>query len=333
MKRLSVAVLFGASAACFATTLGTTAAWAFVVVALASLLWKRRGLAPATAVALRKVLFLCLGATVLYGWVLMVYPVLSASAVRFWSLTFGYTLGAFGGFFLLHFDLEESEVSVSSTTIPAAIGMLVVASFDLEAAIHGYLVVAGVAGFGYLAAEALPPQDDPRGARLARLVGLGLILTVSAAVATAIVTVLPLAQTQVEETMVSIYTPLSDRVQAQHRARLGELQNLKLSKKIVMRVWSERPQRLRSRVLVRFDKTVWHRDPATMQELAPTMGETDVDQAAREFLDTLPGSDFVLPPESRLDRSLHRRQRLARVRSDTGRRVREPACWSSTTTS
>ena len=297
MKRLSVAVLFGASAACFATTLGTTAAWAFVVVALASLLWKRRGLAPATAVALRKVLFLCLGATVLYGWVLMVYPVLSASAVRFWSLTFGYTLGAFGGFFLLHFDLEESEVSVSSTTIPAAIGMLVVASFDLEAAIHGYLVVAGVAGFGYLAAEALPPQDDPRGARLARLVGLGLVLTVSAAVATAIVTVLPLAQTQVEETMVSIYTPLSDGVQAQHRARLGELQNLKLSKKIVMRVWSERPQRLRSRVLVRFDKTVWHRDPATMQELAPTMGETDVDQAAREFLDTLPGSDFVLPPE------------------------------------
>ncbi len=34
-----------------------------------------------------------------------------------------------------------------------------------------------------------------------------------------------------------------------------------------------------------------------MQELAPTTGEADVDQAAREFLDTLPGSDFVLPPE------------------------------------
>ena len=294
MSRLSVAVLFGASAACFATTLGTTAAWAFLVVALASLLWKRRGLAPATALAIRKVLFLCLGATVLYGWVLMVYPVLSASAIRFWSLTLGYTLGALGGFFLLYLDLEESDVSVSSTTIPAAIGMLVVASFDLEAAIHGYLVVAGASGFAYLAAEALPLKDDRR---VARLVGLGLVLIVSAALATAIVAVLPLAQTQVEETMVSIYTPLSDGVQAQHRARLGELQNLKLSKKIVMRVWSERPQRLRSRVLVRFDKTVWHRDPATMRELAPITGEADVDRAAREFLDTLPGSDFVLPPE------------------------------------
>ena len=46
-----------------------------------------------------RVLVLCLGATVLYGWVLMVYPVLSASAIRFWSLTLGYTLGALGGFF------------------------------------------------------------------------------------------------------------------------------------------------------------------------------------------------------------------------------------------
>ena len=91
-------------------------------------------------------------------------------------------------------------MSASSTTIPAAVGMLVVASFDLEAAIHGYLVVAGASGFAYLAAEALPLKDDRR---VARLVGLGLVLIFSAAFATAIAAVLPLAQTQVEETMVS----------------------------------------------------------------------------------------------------------------------------------
>ncbi len=294
MKRLSVAVLFGASAACFATTLGTRGAWAFLVVALVSLFWKRRGLTPATALAIRKVLFLGLGVTVLYGWLLMVYPVLSASAIRFWSLTLGYTLGALGSFFLLHLDLEESEVSASSTTILAAVGMLVIASLDLQAAIHGFLVVAGASGFAYLAAETLPVKDDRP---VARLVGLGLVLIASAALAASIVVVLPLAQTQVEETMVSIYTPLSDGIQGQQHSRLGELQKLKLSKKIVLRVWSERPQRLRSRILVRFDKTTWHRDTATMQELAPTAGEADVDQASREFLDTLPGSDFVLLPE------------------------------------
>lgn len=95
---------------------------------------------------------------------------------------------------------------------------------------------------------------------------------------------------------------------AQHHARLGELQQLKLSRKVVMRVWSERPQRLRSRVLVHFDGTGWSRDAARFRELVPAEGEVALDDAARAFIGKLPGVDFVPLPEK-----LHR-QRLIQTR-------------------
>ena len=88
---------------------------------------------------LRRLLFVSLAATVLYGWFVMVYPVLSTDSVRFWSLVLGYTLGSLGSVFVLC----RSAMSVWSTTIPAAAALLVVASFRNEAEVHAYLVVAG----------------------------------------------------------------------------------------------------------------------------------------------------------------------------------------------
>ena len=107
---------------------------------------------------LRRLLFVSLAATVLYGWFVMVYPVLSTDSVRFWSLVLGYTLGSLGSVFVLC----RSAMSVWSTTIPAAAALLVVASFRNEAEVHAYLVVAGVTGFVYLAIDSLPSNDDPR---------------------------------------------------------------------------------------------------------------------------------------------------------------------------
>lgn len=75
-----------------------------------------------------------------------------------------------------------------------------------------------------------------------------------------------------------------------------------------MRVWSERPQRLRSRVLVHFDGTGWSRDAARFRELVPAEGEVALDDAARAFIGKLPGVDFVPLPEK-----LHR-QRLIQTR-------------------
>ncbi len=137
---------------------------------------------------------------------------------------------------------------------------------------------------------------------------LGGVAVMALALGAAILVVLPWTQSRVEETMMTIYTPSRDGNAAQHRAQLGELQRLKLSRKVVMRVWSERPQRLRSRVLVHFDGTGWSRDAAGLRELAPVVGTVALDTAAQAFVAELPGADFVPLPES-----LHR-QRLIRTR-------------------
>ena len=250
---------------------------------------------------LRRLLFIVLAATVLYGWFVMVYPVLSTDSVRSWSLALGYALGSFGSVFVLC----RSAMSVWSTTIPAAAALLVVASFRNEADVHAYLLVAGVTGFVYLAIDSLPSNDDRRWRRMALL---GVVAVMALALGTAIVVALPWTQSRVEETMMTIYTPSAGGIATQHRARLGELQQLKLSRKVVMRVWSERPQRLRSRVMVHFDGTGWSRDAARFRELVPAEGEVALDEAAQAFLAELPGADFVPLPKK-----LHR-QRLIRTR-------------------
>ena len=191
-----------------------------------------------------------------------------------------------------------------STVIPAAAGLMVVASFPANTNLHPYLIAMGVLGFAYLSLDIMPTSDDRRASRLLLLATVGAL---ALAVGTAIVLVLPWTQGRVEETMMTIYTPSAEGPDGQPRSRLGELQQLKLSRRIVMRVWSERPQRLRSRVLVRFDGTSWHRDTTALTAVTP---HGDVDSAV-----SVPGRDFVLLPDA-LDRE--RRIETRVVRTDGG---------------
>jgi transglutaminase-like putative cysteine protease len=275
MKRVALGVIFGAAAASFAATLSSLPAWLFVAAALASMFW--RGFP--TFLPARRFLYLALGATVLYGWILMVYPVVSSQTMRAWSLAMGYCVGGLGSLFLL------SQSSPWRTSIPAAAALLVISSFDLNASIHSYLAVVWLAVIVYLVADSMPLSSG----RTALLAGAELF---AFSVGALVVLTLPWMQGVVEEAMVSVYTPASDGVQAQYRSRLGELESLKRSKKIVMRVWSERPQRLRSRVLVHFDGTAWVRDPAETRSLEPRPAER-LDTDARTFLDGITGVDFV----------------------------------------
>ena len=161
---------------------------------------------------LRRLLFVSLAATVLYGWFVMVYPVLGTDNMRFWSLALGYTLGSLGSVFVVC----RSAMSVWSTTIPAAAALLVVASFRNEAEVHAYLLLAGVTGFVYLASDSLPSDDDRRWRRMALL---GVVAVMALAFGAAIVVALPWTQSRVEETMMTIYNPSPGGSAAQHRAR------------------------------------------------------------------------------------------------------------------
>jgi hypothetical protein len=285
MKRVAVAALFAASASSLAVNLETVVGWAFAAAALLSVFWRTGRLSPRLAGLGKRLIQLALVLMGLLGWVLVTYPILSAPTLRLWSLVLGFTFGALGSLFLLTDGLTPREGA-----IPAGIGLLVVSAFDLEARILPYLIAAAGAGFLYLVSEVVTVRTHRRWARAMVLAGFALPF---AATASGIVLMLPWTQGKIEETVLIAYAPKGDGGEG-HR-RLGDLRSLKLSKRVVMRVYSERPQKLRSGVLVRFDGLGWHRDPTTVRTLAPTTA-VSLGDSERTFLSSIPGSDFV--PES-----------------------------------
>ncbi|HXV59906.1 MAG TPA: transglutaminase domain-containing protein [Vicinamibacteria bacterium] len=304
MKRVATSVLFGAAGASVAVNLRTAPAWLFVLVAAASIFWRSRTPAPGTVRACQRLLYLLLIGIAILGWIQVTYPILSAQEVDTWALRLAYPVGALGSLFLL----TARTVFVWTGVIPAAVGMLVTASFDANTRTLGFLAAAGLAGFSYLAADVWSLSGERRLTRSVLVGGFGLL---SAAIATVIVLILPWTQGKVEETMLTIYAPTGDGIEGQHQTRLGDLQRLKLSEKIVMRVWSERPQKLRSRVFTHIDGAYWRRDLASIRTLAPSMPQT-IGLPERQFLATLPGKDFVPTPE-RLEGQRLIRTKVVRV--------------------
>ncbi|HEY7699365.1 MAG TPA: transglutaminaseTgpA domain-containing protein [Vicinamibacteria bacterium] len=282
MKRVALAALFAASASSFAVNLEAGAAFAFVAAALLSVFFRKGSLSPGLSALAKRLLQLALVLMGLLGWVLVTYPVLSVPTLRLLSVVLGYAFGFLGSLFLLTEGPAPREGA-----IPAAIGLLVVSAFDLEAGIHPYLVAAGVAAFLYLASEVLSSRTHRLWARAMVLAGFAIPC---AGAASAIILTLPWTQGKIEEAVVAAYIPSTDGGEGSRR--LGDLRSLKLSKKVVMRVYSERPQKLRSSVLLRFDGAGWHRDPGTVRTLAPASASS-LGEPEREFLESIPGKDFA----------------------------------------
>jgi transglutaminase-like putative cysteine protease len=281
MKRAALAVLFGASAASFATTLPSLPAFSFAAVAVVSLFWRSSRPAPAWT---RRLAHFVFAALLVYGWILVIYPVMSAESRKLWSLLLGYALGALGALFL---------VTGSAVSVLCSIGLAVVSCFDLQAGVHPFLYGAGAAGFVYLAEEVKP------GLRFSfRAILLALSGALSGTLGVLIVVLLPWTQGKVEETMMNVYSPPTSGGEGEDRSRLGELRRMKLSSRVIMRVWSERPQRLRSRALVRFDGRTWYADPSSVRPLERQPGPPALDAASRAFVDGIPGASFVPDPAS-----------------------------------
>jgi hypothetical protein len=113
---------------------------------------------------------------------------------------------------------------------------------------------------------------------------------------------LPWAQPHVERAAAELAEPpVTSYSGLSFSSRLGDIQELKLSRRVVMRVWTTRPQKLRARVFTRFDGQVWHALGGPEREIAAGALPADTDLAA--WLDVIPGRSFrdarenvVLPP-------------------------------------
>jgi len=223
----------------------------------------------------------------------MAYPVLSAGTATGLTLLAGFGLSLFASLFLLGTPVWPR----ATTLFPATLGLLVVACFNPGAKHRPLLAGAGAAVFAYLSLPILA-----RGVRkvpFAQWLRLASFALLSAMVAGFSIVVVPRLQSQTEnmafqffQTNITAYSGLSDAT------RLGDLEELKLSSRVAMRVWTDHPQDLRARAYAHFDGRGWTARPGISNSLRTVGLDAIPGGEIREWLQQIPGSAYaVLGPE------------------------------------
>lgn len=294
IEKLMLATFVGAAVAGFAMSQATLPAWFLLVPCAVGLFVEVKSVPAIVKTGARTLAWGAVAGVLVLGMFFMAYPILPTPTTLILTLVAGYTLGAFSTLFFL----GRSVWPVSSTLFPSTLGTLVVASFNPSAPLRGNLTVAGAAVFAWLALQ------RPLHQRLARkgfwdlrgVIGLAASAVGTFLIAWGIIRVLPWAQLQVERGMFSFFSTSATHYSVlSGDARLGDLAQLKLSKKVVMRVWTSRPQKLRGWVFTEFDGAGWHPRGLTYHPLLPVASAAFQTGKVGEWLDVIPGSVFLMP--------------------------------------
>jgi transglutaminase-like putative cysteine protease len=119
---------------------------------------------------------------------------------------------------------------------------------------------------------------------------------VTALVAASCIVVVPRLQSQTEnitsqffQTNVTAYSGLSDAT------RLGDLEELQLSSRVVMRVWTDHAQDLRARAYSHFDGRGWTARPGRFNSLRSVALDTVLAPQVRDWLEPIPGAAYAIP--------------------------------------
>ena len=292
-ERLSLAALYSAAVWAFAVGRPAPGAWPFLAAAPIAVLRPPWLLPPAFARALLVAGRLSVGAVILFGAVNSLYPVIPERTTSIFAVVAGYSLLVLGAAFL------SGPWSAGSGPLPVTIALLAVASLDPEARVGWPLAAAGVAGLAYLTASARTEghaalRRRGRGRRLAQSLLFG---AAAAALAFGILRLLPWAQPRVEEATARLLNPAAAFSYAgfSETSSLGDIEQLALSRTVVLRVWTSAPRRLRARVLTQFTGRGWRALPAERRALVPVASGTVADAALASWLDAIPGETFGDP--------------------------------------
>jgi hypothetical protein len=172
------------------------------------------------------------------------------------------------------------------------VAVLALASYRLDAPLHPYLLAAGIAGFVQLALGSL--RSAFAAGAWKRTIALVVFGIATAVIALSIIRMLPWAQGRVEETMAAMVIPSSGISGYGSESALGELSELKLSRKVVLRMWADRPRKLRRRVLTSFSGKLWHGRPTNTPGFTPSSSWLPFEPAHGRWLEGLPGNDFII---------------------------------------
>lgn len=242
--------------------------------------------------ALRMVGDVLVVATFVIAFIWTLYPVISESTLRRVAVPLALALASIGLVGLA----SSRDWPPARTLLPATFSLLVLGALFAAPGKRFPLCVAaaGLAGCVFLLCER--PALDRR-AVLPRLAALSAFLVVVAALGAGIARFLPWAQPMVEAATVSMIAESSSTGYAgfSQTSRLGDIEELALSRRVVLRAFTDTPQRLRGRVFTRFDGRAWAAEPPREAADLVAADTTMLPPALRGFFQEVPGSVFSAP--------------------------------------
>jgi len=254
----------------------------------------------ALTLAARGALGALLLATGVFGLSLVLNPTLSDQAAHAISTGFAAALAV-----ALPLCLAGAAgASPLASTIPAALGLLVVAAFRPRVDLSAGHVTALLGAIAWLAVTAR--RDVRRGApeapapslrrRLRDAAPAALEVALALGIALAVCRSLPLVQERFDRGLYELAGRRSGRTSGFTReSRLGDLASLKLSDRVILRVFTETPQYLRGRVFTVFDGATWRVKDGAKHALPHADPDMPVAPEIEGALEDLSGARFVLP--------------------------------------
>ena len=290
LEQFILFVLVCVAVAAFGTAFDQPLVWIFWLPCIVSVFWRIQRVPAWLENGARFLAHVLETLALVLGLIFMAYPVLSAETATRLTLLAGFGLSLFASLFLLGTPVWPRAI----TLFPATLGLMVVACFNPEAKHRPLLVGAGAAVFAYLSLPILA-----RGVRkvpFAQWMRLASFALVTVLVAVTTIVVVPRLQSQTEnmefqffQRNITAYSGLSDAT------RLGDLEELKLSSRVVMRVWTDHPQDLRARTYPHFDGRGWTARPRSVNSLRSAALDTVPADQVRDWLEQIPGSAYAIP--------------------------------------
>jgi hypothetical protein len=297
LDRLILTLFAASSVSALALAQATWPAWILTAACFVSLFVQMRDVPARVIAGARYLVWIMLGAAVLLGLILMAYPIFSAQTATRVALIDGHGLAVLTVICLLGRIVWPAP----SVLIPAALGTLLVACLNPAAPLRVNLVIAGTTLFAWLALPyPHPPSFQPR--RTWEVRPLALLATIALTTfltAWGIIRILPWAQSEVERATIQLYmTGTTHYSIFSTESALGDVRRLKLSKRVVMRVWSSRPQKMRGRVFTVFNGSTWRSESTgivkaqSFPTLPAALGNGNDLEA---WLESTPGDIYLLP--------------------------------------
>ena len=274
------------AAAAFAQARPERLSWLVVVPVLAAIPFRLARFHPAARRVVERTTWTALAAVglVVLNW--LVSPAGQGQPAPPLPAAVGYGLTFLSALFLA----LRPALPPARTTVPVALGTLVVAASQSGVSLRTAAALAALASVALLV-----NAGGAGGVGRGRALRVAFFFAAAAAVAGGLAWLLPWLQPQVVQAVArNVFAAPESSVSFE--TRLGDLEELRLSPRVALRVWTDRPRKLRAAVATAFDGRRWRAEPPAHPQPLPLAASAAETEAAG-LLGGVAGATFRVPHE------------------------------------